>query len=202
MSAYTNFGACPAQTANDNPPEPGSNMEKMLAIGVPLEKGKPGKAPYSYLVVTHAVNDLCLAPDITGLPPSPTWTNRRRLIADAVKGYGAQAPKVPYPRVECFRHYALPTRRAVWQEAALIHASADAAASGLPELVQRGDWAGLIDAARGYREHVTTQTGEHGLWLSLVRVLMPLHRAKPVLMVGTNDDLPAILALHQNAKTG
>lgn len=169
---------------------------------VHIADGMPGKSRVGAILLTRALRDESFAPDVTGLGDLETRVNGDRLVAAMRESLHVPYGKLSQPWVGSFRHRLLTTQRAFREAVLLSEACLEAAEAARPDLVNTGDRAGLLQVARGYCEHITDAVGGPGHMVHLVHVLMPLHRAKPAVIIGSSRDLFGIIALHQDAVAG
>lgn len=166
---------------------------------VHVAEGAPGKSRFGAVLLTRTLWDESLAPDVTGLSGSETRVNGDRLVAAMRESLHVPYGKLSQPWVGSFRHRLLTKQRAFREAVLLSEACLESAEAARPDFVNAGDRAGLLQVARGYCEHITDATGGPGHMVHLVHVLMPLHRAKPAVIIGSSRDLFGIIALHQDA---
>ena len=121
--------------------------------------------------------------------------NRARLIGIATGKLPAQCSRLPYPHVSAPADLGLVTVGKLELRAAFQREANEAAEAVHPKAVEERDWRLLHSTAEAYREHKSYQGLDPSFSLSLCRVVMPLGRARPVLILGLLEELPSILSL-------
>ena len=144
---------------------------------------------------TFATKTLMLPCLDTRLDVGVRQDNRARLIGIATGKLPAQISRLSYPHVSAPADVGLVTVGKLELRAAFQREANEAAEAVRPKAVEDRNWQLLHSIAQAYREHKSYQGLDPSFSLSLCRVVMPLGRARPVLILGLLEELPSILSL-------